>query len=243
MRGRLAAGDNLILFPEGTTSDGSRVMPFRSTFFAIAEGDASAADPAGLGGLRPAGRAADRTRQPAAVRLVRRHGPRLALLAAGAASRAARHRPAACRRWIRHSSPTARRCLTPSGGAVADGAATLRQNRPAQPISVPAQVAPTIGEPHPPMPDHAPDDMAGQRSDLSITDYPGWATWRLHVVRHAHPRRLPRAVALDPTLHAAIPPAPRTGQSRRGERSVVDERMSEPQAPARHHLGLPDERV
>ena len=30
MRGRLAAGDNLILFPEGTTSDGSRVMPFRS---------------------------------------------------------------------------------------------------------------------------------------------------------------------------------------------------------------------
>ena len=38
MRGRLAAGDSLILFPEGTTSDGSRVMPFRSTFFAIAQG-------------------------------------------------------------------------------------------------------------------------------------------------------------------------------------------------------------
>ena len=30
MRERLAAGDNLLLFPEGTTSDGSRVMPFRS---------------------------------------------------------------------------------------------------------------------------------------------------------------------------------------------------------------------
>ena len=39
MRERLAAGDNLILFPEGTTSDGSRVMPFRTAFFAIADGD------------------------------------------------------------------------------------------------------------------------------------------------------------------------------------------------------------
>src|ERR1700733_12090240 len=31
MRDRLAAGDNLLLFPEGTSSDGSRVLPFRSS--------------------------------------------------------------------------------------------------------------------------------------------------------------------------------------------------------------------
>jgi 1-acyl-sn-glycerol-3-phosphate acyltransferase len=36
---RLKAGDNLILFPEGTTSDGSRVLPFRSAFLAAAMGD------------------------------------------------------------------------------------------------------------------------------------------------------------------------------------------------------------
>src|SRR5579872_2415931 len=62
MRERLAAGDNLMLFPEGTTSDGSRVLPFRSSFFAIAEGaDPPLIQPVSivydrLGGL-PAGRA------------------------------------------------------------------------------------------------------------------------------------------------------------------------------------------
>ena len=37
MRTVLKTGDNLILFPEGTSSDGSRVLPFRTSFFAIAE--------------------------------------------------------------------------------------------------------------------------------------------------------------------------------------------------------------
>jgi 1-acyl-sn-glycerol-3-phosphate acyltransferase len=39
MRARLIAGDNLLLFAEGTSSDGSRVRPFRSAFFSVAAGD------------------------------------------------------------------------------------------------------------------------------------------------------------------------------------------------------------
>ncbi len=33
---RLAAGDNILLFPEGTTSDGNRILPFTSAFLAPA---------------------------------------------------------------------------------------------------------------------------------------------------------------------------------------------------------------
>lgn len=35
---RLGAGDNLILFPEGTSNDGNRTLPFRSALLSVAEG-------------------------------------------------------------------------------------------------------------------------------------------------------------------------------------------------------------
>lgn len=37
LKARLSGGDSLILFPEGTTNDGGRVLPFRSAFLALAE--------------------------------------------------------------------------------------------------------------------------------------------------------------------------------------------------------------
>jgi len=40
LKERLAAGDNLILFPEGTSNDGNRVLPFRSALLSVAEADA-----------------------------------------------------------------------------------------------------------------------------------------------------------------------------------------------------------
>jgi 1-acyl-sn-glycerol-3-phosphate acyltransferase len=39
MQRRLDAGDSLVLFPEGTSNDGQRVLRFVSTFFSIAERD------------------------------------------------------------------------------------------------------------------------------------------------------------------------------------------------------------
>lgn len=37
MERRLEAGDDLILFPEGTSGDGNRVLPFKSALFSVAE--------------------------------------------------------------------------------------------------------------------------------------------------------------------------------------------------------------
>ncbi|CAA7614063.1 1-acyl-sn-glycerol-3-phosphate acyltransferase [Candidatus Terasakiella magnetica] len=39
IRSRLEAGDSLILFPEGTSNDGNRVLPFKSAILSVAEGD------------------------------------------------------------------------------------------------------------------------------------------------------------------------------------------------------------
>lgn len=140
MRGRLAAGDSLILFPEGTTSDGSRVMPFRSTFFAIAQGEhPPLIQPVSvvydrLGGL-PTGRACrplfawygDMDFASHVWRLAQHRGLRATVLL---------HAP------LDPALFPDRKALSRAvWKAVADGAATLRQNRPARPLSVPSQDA------------------------------------------------------------------------------------------------------
>ncbi len=40
---RLRTGDSIILFPEGTTSDGARILPFQSSFLALADDPAKPA--------------------------------------------------------------------------------------------------------------------------------------------------------------------------------------------------------
>lgn len=137
MRGRLSQGDSLVLFPEGTSSDGSRVLPFRSTFFAVAdqqEGLAPIIQPVSivydrLGGL-PAGRASrpvfawygDMDIASHFWRLAQHTGLRATVLL---------HAPVDPARF------TDRKALAQAvWQTVADGAAALRQNRPARPLAV-----------------------------------------------------------------------------------------------------------
>ncbi len=139
MRERLAAGDNLILFPEGTTSDGSRVMPFRSSFFAIAEVDAGdnrapVIQPVSVVYDRLAGLPTGRATRPLFAwygdmdiashywRLARYQGLRATILL---------HPP------IDPAALPGRKALAQAvWQAVAEGASQLRQNRTARPVQV-----------------------------------------------------------------------------------------------------------
>jgi 1-acyl-sn-glycerol-3-phosphate acyltransferase len=131
---RLAAGDNLILFPEGTTSDGSRVMPFRSSFFAIAEGDAPPLiQPVSVVYDRLAGLPTGRATRP----LFAWYGD---MDIASHFWRFAQHR--GLRATVLLHAPidpalfANRKALSSAvWTAVADGASTLRQNRPARPLT------------------------------------------------------------------------------------------------------------
>ncbi|HBK07726.1 MAG TPA: 1-acyl-sn-glycerol-3-phosphate acyltransferase [Acetobacteraceae bacterium] len=154
MRSMLKAGDNLILFPEGTSSDGSRVLPFRTSFFAVAESRAGES-PAELPliqpvsvvydrlGYLPTGRASrpvfawygDMDIASHFWRLTQNIGLRATVLV---------HTPLDPARF------QDRKALSQAvWQIVADGASTLRQNRPAHPLdlleSVPSGV--TAGEP------------------------------------------------------------------------------------------------
>ena len=134
MRVRLLA-DNLIFFPEGTSSDGSRVLPFRSAFFSIAEAHDGGPPPLiqpvsvvydQLAGL-PMGRASrpvfawygDMDLGSHFWRLARYRGLRASMLL---------HAP------IDPAAYASRKDLSAAvWRTVAEGAATLRQNRPAVP--------------------------------------------------------------------------------------------------------------
>jgi 1-acyl-sn-glycerol-3-phosphate acyltransferase len=136
----LAAGDNLILFPEGTTSDGSRVLPFRSSLMTVAEGEpAPLVQPISVVYDRLAGLPAMRATRPIFAyygdmsigphfwRLAQCRGVRATVLL---------HAPVDPRDYADRKALTRAIWAT-----VATGAATLRQNRPAQPLH---PVAPSL---------------------------------------------------------------------------------------------------
>ncbi len=135
MRTRLADGDSLILFPEGTTSDGSRVMPIsapRSWPWPSRPSPPTAgrrccsrfpwsmtASP----DCRPGDRAGRLSPGTATWTSVRISGAWRSIVACA---------PACCciRRSTPPISPTARHLAQATWAAVADGASILRQNRP-----------------------------------------------------------------------------------------------------------------
>ena len=140
MQRRLASGDDLILFPEGTSSDGSRVLPFRSAFFAITEpiegAPAPIIQPVSVAYDRLAGLPAGRTTRPLFAwygdmdlashfwRLARHRGLRVSVLL---------HAP------IDPAAFPDRKALAQAvWRVVAEGASQLRQNRSARPLTATA---------------------------------------------------------------------------------------------------------
>lgn len=131
MQARLAAGDSIILFPEGTSNDGTRVLPFRSSFLAVAQ-DAKQVQPVSLVYDRLGGLPACRRDRPFFAwygdmdiashfwRIARRSGARATVLL---------HEP------VDPATFPDRKVLTAAASdVVAEGAALLRQNRPVGPI-------------------------------------------------------------------------------------------------------------
>ena len=146
MRARLAAGDNLILFPEGTTSDGSRVLPFRSAFLSIAETPVTAdglpplVQPVSVVYDRLAGLPTGRANRPLFAwygemnlashfwRLAQQCGLRVTVVL---------HAPLDPRDF-----PSRKALAAATWEAAAGGAATLRQNRKAAPLPAAANPRP-----------------------------------------------------------------------------------------------------
>lgn len=145
MLARLQSGGNLILFPEGTSSDGSRVLPFRSAFLSVAElpvtadGRPPLVQPVSIVYDRLAGLPTGRASRPLFAwygdmdlgshfwRLAQHRGLRATILF---------HEP------LDPAAFASRKELTRVVWQVAaDGASTLRQNRKATPITAAAAPA------------------------------------------------------------------------------------------------------
>ena len=131
IRERLGQGDNIILFPEGTTSDGGRVLPFRSAFLSVAD-HARIVQPVSVVFDRLGGLPACRRDRPLFAwygdmeigshfwRLARRSKTRATVVL---------HAP------LDPAQYQDRKALTAAvSDVVAAGAAQLRQNRPATPL-------------------------------------------------------------------------------------------------------------
>ncbi len=137
MLARLQNGESIVLFPEGTSNDGSRVLPFRSAFLSIAElpvtadGRPPIIQPVSVVYDRLAGLPIGRAARPLFAwygdmdigshfwRLAQHKGMRASVLM---------HQP------LDPALFASRKALAAATWKiVADGAATLRQNRPASP--------------------------------------------------------------------------------------------------------------
>lgn len=132
IRDRLAAGDSIILFPEGTTSDGGRVLPFRSAFLSVAD-QARLVQPVSVVFDRLGGLPACRRDRPLFAwygdtdifshfwRLARRANARATVVL---------HAP------IDPAAYPDRKALSAAcGQVVAESCAALRQNRPPTPLT------------------------------------------------------------------------------------------------------------
>ena len=134
MRNRLGAGDSLILFPEGTSNDGTRVLPFRSAFLATADA-AAMIQPVSVVYDRLGGLPACRRDRPLFAwygdmelashfwRLARRSGARATVVL---------HEP-----FPPGTLPDRKALSAAAERIVADGVSTLLQNRPVVPSPPP----------------------------------------------------------------------------------------------------------
>ncbi|MCQ8239791.1 1-acyl-sn-glycerol-3-phosphate acyltransferase [Rhizosaccharibacter radicis] len=173
MHRRLREGDDLVLFPEGTSSDGSRVLPFHSSFFALA---------------KPNGAAPDRPRplvQPVSIVYDRLGGLPLARSSRtlfawyGDMDLAPHFWVVAQQRGMRASVllhpvldpadfPTRKALAQACWDAVSDGAALLRQNRPVDALAATSPGAATLAPLRAPSADEALS--AASRGGASFRD-------------------------------------------------------------------------